>query len=474
MDIQKEWIDSLAPNEAAAQNGRDLIRKGRFKNLRASADGTLLLGECAGSGKDDYAVSADFINTASPVFRCTCPSRQFPCKHALGLLYARAGGSPFAPCDIPPEILEKREKAARREEKKKEPPEEKPAVKRTNESALKKKIGAQIEGLEILRSIVLEIASAGLGLMNRQRADEYLEQSKQLGDHYVPGAQAALRGFLLLFDGERANNAANCNGPEELARLHALAAKGIEYLKKKAEDPSANIDTSSEMEDLLGNAWQFSQLRELGRTEKDVELVELAFRSFEDGGAQEYIDEGLWVNLTSGAIVRTVNRRPFKAARHIREDDSFFLCARVPELAVYPGPCNPRVRWEEMEALELTEAHIAKILSYANPSFADAVKAARNVLKNPLGLRFPAALLRFSRIGTVGGDPAIESPSGERLTLGETEDYPQTIGNLQFLSRRQLESGALLGVFHQQPGGGALRLHPLTVVWPGGIVRLAY
>lgn len=474
MDIRTEYIDSLAPNAAAAQNGRDLVRKGRFKNLRAAGGGTLLLGECAGSGKDDYAVSADFLNPANPVFRCTCPSRQFPCKHALGLLYAYAGGSPFAPCDIPEDILDKREKALKREEKKKEAPEDKPTAKKTNTAALTKKIDAQIEGLGILEKIVLEITSSGLGLMNHPRADEYLEQAKQLGDHYLPGAQAALRGFLRLFDGEQAGSAGHLRALCELGRLHALATKGMEYLRKKAENPEANIDTSTEMEELLGNAWQLSQLRELGRIEKDAELVQLAFRCHTDEGAQEFIDEGLWINITSGVIVRTVNRRPYKAAKYIREDDSFFFIARVPELAIYPGACNPRVRWEEMEANELTQAQLDRALSHANPSFADAVKAARNALKNPLGLRFPAVLLRFARIGTVGGESVIESPSGERLVLAETEEYPKTLGNLQFLSKQQMENAALLGVFHQKPGGGALRMHPLSVVWPGGIVRLAY
>ncbi len=39
-------------------------------------------GTIQGSGKDPYQTSIDL---AGPAFKCTCPSRKFPCKHGLGL-----------------------------------------------------------------------------------------------------------------------------------------------------------------------------------------------------------------------------------------------------------------------------------------------------------------------------------------------------------------------------------------------------
>ena len=74
-----------------------------------------------GSGKSNYKVSADFIEGDIPTFRCSCPSRQFPCKHGLALLYEITAGKEFEIFDIPEDILEKREKkearAAKKEEK---------------------------------------------------------------------------------------------------------------------------------------------------------------------------------------------------------------------------------------------------------------------------------------------------------------------------------------------------------------------
>jgi hypothetical protein len=44
---------------------------------------------CAGSGSKPYQTVVDL---AGPGYKCTCPSRKFPCKHALGLLLLWAEG----------------------------------------------------------------------------------------------------------------------------------------------------------------------------------------------------------------------------------------------------------------------------------------------------------------------------------------------------------------------------------------------
>src|SRR5438067_7949560 len=86
--LDEGTVDAAAPNAEAIKNGRGLVLKGKFAVLNISADDTLLFGECAGSGQSPYRCSADFQRPDKPTFRCTCPSRQFPCKHCLGLMYA--------------------------------------------------------------------------------------------------------------------------------------------------------------------------------------------------------------------------------------------------------------------------------------------------------------------------------------------------------------------------------------------------
>ena len=100
-EITEEKIAAMAPNQAAAANGKKISRGGGFVRLEHSADDTFYMGECKGSGKSNYITSVDFIEPDAPVCRCSCPSRQFPCKHGLALLYEIAAKREFGTCAIP-------------------------------------------------------------------------------------------------------------------------------------------------------------------------------------------------------------------------------------------------------------------------------------------------------------------------------------------------------------------------------------
>ncbi len=83
MELTEQFILLQAPNPAAAENGRKLSRKGSFSGHHKTEDGTVFWAECAGSGKNPYRTSIDWADPAAPVCRCSCPSRQFPCKNSL-------------------------------------------------------------------------------------------------------------------------------------------------------------------------------------------------------------------------------------------------------------------------------------------------------------------------------------------------------------------------------------------------------
>ena len=93
--ITEQQILALAPNPAAGANGKKISQKGGFVRRERSADDTFYLGECQGSGKSNYITTADFIEPSAPVFRCSCPSRQFPCKNSLSLLFDIMAGKTF-------------------------------------------------------------------------------------------------------------------------------------------------------------------------------------------------------------------------------------------------------------------------------------------------------------------------------------------------------------------------------------------
>lgn len=78
----------LAPDDASLAAARRLARPGPWSDT-GSTD-TLVWGKCQGSGRTPYQVSVDL---AGPAFRCSCPSRKFPCKHGLALLLLWVDGS---------------------------------------------------------------------------------------------------------------------------------------------------------------------------------------------------------------------------------------------------------------------------------------------------------------------------------------------------------------------------------------------
>ena len=114
--ITDELVRSLAPNTSAVSNGQKISRSGGFISLCRSEDKTLIFGECKGSGSKPYSTSADFSGD-SPVFRCSCPSRQFPCKHSLAIMFEWLAGKEFKVSEVPDDIAAKRGKIAKKAEK---------------------------------------------------------------------------------------------------------------------------------------------------------------------------------------------------------------------------------------------------------------------------------------------------------------------------------------------------------------------
>ncbi len=66
-NITEQQIQAMAPNAAAASNGKKISAKGGFVRLERSADDTFYLGECTGSGKSNYITTVDFIEPGAPV-----------------------------------------------------------------------------------------------------------------------------------------------------------------------------------------------------------------------------------------------------------------------------------------------------------------------------------------------------------------------------------------------------------------------
>ncbi|PIE99586.1 MAG: hypothetical protein CR979_02745 [Propionibacterium sp.] len=80
-------VEAAAPDSASVKAAMKLAKPGPWSDVGVSGD--LVWGSCQGSGKKPYQVS---IDSAGPAYKCSCPSRKFPCKHALALLFLWAQG----------------------------------------------------------------------------------------------------------------------------------------------------------------------------------------------------------------------------------------------------------------------------------------------------------------------------------------------------------------------------------------------
>ncbi|MEJ9079828.1 SWIM zinc finger family protein [Gordonia malaquae] len=88
MPWTQEQVIAAAPDAASVAAGRKLASPGPWSGTGATD--ALLWGSCQGSGKKPYQVSIDLTG---PAFRCSCPSRKFPCKHAIALLLLWSAGA---------------------------------------------------------------------------------------------------------------------------------------------------------------------------------------------------------------------------------------------------------------------------------------------------------------------------------------------------------------------------------------------
>jgi hypothetical protein len=74
-------VTKLAPDDASVTAARRLTNPALWSDTGSTE--ILVWGKCQGSGRSPYQVSVDLTG---PAFRCSCPSRKFPCKHGLALL----------------------------------------------------------------------------------------------------------------------------------------------------------------------------------------------------------------------------------------------------------------------------------------------------------------------------------------------------------------------------------------------------
>lgn len=188
MQLNEEQILALAPDEASKKSGKDLANPSKW--VTKGVNEQALWGEAQGSGSKPYQTQIDLGNIA---FKCSCPSRKFPCKHGLGLLlfYARQQNA-FIETNAPAWVtdwlakrVEKEEKKATQEEK---PVDEAAQAKRRQARQLKVTDGIEELGLwikDIVRNGILNMPEKGFAFFENL--------AKRMVDAQAPGLANMIR-----------------------------------------------------------------------------------------------------------------------------------------------------------------------------------------------------------------------------------------------------------------------------------------
>lgn len=202
--LTPDAILALAPDSGSAANARKLATPAKWQQLNAPTGS--LWGQCQGSGKDPYLTGVDL---SGPVGKCSCPSRKFPCKHALALLLLHATHPGNFGHAAPPESLQTwlDGRAARAEGEKlktegpaqtadgETPPADakagpNPAEQARRRAAREKKVTG---GLEALSTFLNDLIRDGLAHAPARPYTDWDTQAARLVDAQAPGAARLVR-----------------------------------------------------------------------------------------------------------------------------------------------------------------------------------------------------------------------------------------------------------------------------------------
>ncbi|RMB87855.1 SWIM zinc finger family protein [Streptomyces shenzhenensis] len=192
-----DQVLALAPDAASRKAGSKLGAAGPWSEAGSSDEGTVW-GLCKGSGSKPYQTVVDIADASGPAYKCSCPSRKFPCKHALGLLLLWAGGDAAVPTGQAPDWAEQWTAGRKKRAQDKRPPAEggsaagsgDPEAARRRAERRAERITAGATELEqrladLLRGGLASAEQAGYGLWD--------ETAARMVDAQAPGLAARVR-----------------------------------------------------------------------------------------------------------------------------------------------------------------------------------------------------------------------------------------------------------------------------------------
>lgn len=180
----------MAPDPESVKAARSLATPRPWSSL--GCDDRAIWGACQGSGKDPYRTQIDWMG---PAFKCSCPSRKFPCKHGLALLLLLADQPALFSAPAPAWVTEwlatrdeKAETKAKKEAAPAKAPDPEAAAKRAGQRAAR-----VAQGLGDLSLWMQDLVSQGLASLPGKPFSFWEQQAARLVDAQAPGAARLVR-----------------------------------------------------------------------------------------------------------------------------------------------------------------------------------------------------------------------------------------------------------------------------------------
>ncbi len=245
MSWTTEQVLALAPDASSAKSGQALAVPRKWVTL--GADQNCAWGTIQGSGAAPYQTGIDF---SGPAFKCTCPSRKFPCKHSLGLLLmvaqqAGAMAETQPPVWVTQWIATRADKEERKAAKAAEPekPPDPETLARATQAAEKRVASREARvtsGLDELGIWLDDLVRSGFAVLPGKPSSFWAAPAARLVDAQAPGLARRVR----MLDGITTTGE---RWPEKLlqeASLLHLAREGWTKLASLPEGTQADLRTA--------------------------------------------------------------------------------------------------------------------------------------------------------------------------------------------------------------------------------------
>ncbi len=398
-----DQITALAPDAASLKAGRDLGAPRKWALL--GGDGETLWGLAQGSGKEPYQTRVALGDMAT---KCSCPSRKFPCKHALGLMFI-AASQPDALAEKarPAWVEEWLAGRAERQEKAKERAEQKAAgaaapVDEAARAKRQEKRGARVdEGVALLDQWLADLARRGFAdaaLENHATWDDIL---RRMVDAQATGLARRLR---YAAEAARSGEGREARLIAELGRLHLLLSA---YARRESLAP----ELRTEIEQQVG--WTVPQEQVLAgeglRDEWRVAARPVA-EAGRRGGTETWLRgdaSGRWAQIlrASPAVQPAVDTWP--PGKRL-----------VGELAFYPGVEALRALWKTEPQAASSPNAAAECEAFSALLDRHAAVLARNSWRSRAPALVRARLGRAAR----GGAVVLVDEAGAALPLRAAQE----------------------------------------------------